>query len=105
MKMNGREFALATFHGPLAMWALVLVTQSCSRRSSRSALRASGPLRGEGSGLLNMVIAGGALVLAQGWKTSTACRIPSGCSLRILHHLLRTVGSKPTAALPPKELA
>lgn len=56
--------------GPAAMWALILVGLFHSIMFPTIftlAIRGLGPLTEEGSGLLIMAIAGGALVIVQGW--------------------------------------
>lgn len=56
--------------GPLAMWALILVGLFHSIMFPTIftlGIRGLGPLTEEGSGLLIMAIAGGALVIVQGW--------------------------------------
>ncbi|RYE01876.1 MAG: sugar MFS transporter, partial [Sphingomonadales bacterium] len=62
---------VATFaHGPIAMWALILVGFFHSIMFPTIftlAIKGLGPLTEEGSGLLIMAIAGGALVIVQGW--------------------------------------
>lgn len=60
----------ATLHGPSAMWALILVGLFHSIMFPTIftlGIRGLGPLTEEGSGLLIMAIAGGALVVVQGW--------------------------------------
>ena len=62
--------AAATLHGPAAMWALILVGLCHSIMFPTIftlGIRDLGPLTEEGSGLLVMAIAGGALVVVQGW--------------------------------------
>jgi FHS family L-fucose permease-like MFS transporter len=57
-------------HGPAAMWALIVVGLCHSIMFPTIfslGIRGLGPLTEEGSGLLIMAIAGGALVVAQGW--------------------------------------
>jgi FHS family L-fucose permease-like MFS transporter len=56
--------------GPLAMWSLILVGLFHSIMFPTIftlGIRGLGPLTEEGSGLLIMAIAGGALVIVQGW--------------------------------------
>ncbi len=72
-------FALAAFvvmlaasalHGPIAMWALILVGLCHSIMFPTIfalGIKDLGPLTEEGSGLLITAIAGGALVVIQGW--------------------------------------
>jgi FHS family L-fucose permease-like MFS transporter len=71
------------------------------------AIRGLGPLTEEGSGLLIMAIAGGALVFVQGsiadaYGLNWAFTVTALCSLYVLAYALWW--SKPTAALPPEEL-
>src|SRR3546814_12433195 len=57
-------------HGPVAMWSLILVGLFHSIMFPTIfalGIRGLGPLTEEGSGLLIMAIAGGALVAVQGW--------------------------------------
>lgn len=57
-------------HGPIAMWALIAVGFFHSIMFPTIftlGIRGLGPLTEEGSGLLIMAIAGGALVIVQGW--------------------------------------
>ena len=66
--------AAATLHGPLAMWALILVGLCHSIMFPTIftlGIKGLGPLTEEGSGLLIMAIAGGALVVVQGWLADT----------------------------------
>ena len=60
----------ATLQGPIAMWCLVLVGLGHSIMFPAifaMGIRGLGPLTEEGSGLLITAIAGGALVVVQGW--------------------------------------
>jgi FHS family L-fucose permease-like MFS transporter len=62
--------AAATLNGPVAMWALILVGLCHSIMFPTIftlGIRDLGPLTEEGSGLLITAIAGGALVVVQGW--------------------------------------
>jgi MFS transporter, FHS family, L-fucose permease len=62
--------AAATLHGPLSMWALILVGLCHSIMFPTIfalGIKGLGPLTEEGSGLLITAIAGGALVVVQGW--------------------------------------
>jgi len=66
-------------------------------------IKGLGPLTEEGSGLLIMAIAGGALVVVQGWLADTvglqnSFWLPAACELYALW------GSKPTQALPPDDM-
>jgi FHS family L-fucose permease-like MFS transporter len=71
------------------------------------AIRGLGPLTEEGSGLLIMAIAGGALVVVQGWLADlyglqNSFWLTVLCEVYIIFYALW--GSKPTAALPPEQL-
>src|SRR5690606_19941012 len=60
----------ATLNGPLAMWCLILVALGHSIMFPAifaMAIKGLGPLTEEASGLLITAIAGGALVIVQGW--------------------------------------
>jgi MFS transporter, FHS family, L-fucose permease len=62
--------AAATLHGQIAMWGLISVGLFHSIMFPTIfalGVRGLGPLTEEGAGLLIMAIAGGALVVAQGW--------------------------------------
>jgi MFS transporter, FHS family, L-fucose permease len=62
--------AAATLTGPIAMWALILVGLCHSIMFPTIfalGIKGLGPLTEEGSGLLITAIAGGALVVVQGW--------------------------------------
>ena len=62
--------AASTLHGPIAMWALILVGLCHSIMFPTVfalGIKDLGPLTEEGSGLLITAIAGGALVVIQGW--------------------------------------
>ena len=72
------------------------------------AIRGLGPLTEEGSGLLIMSIAGGALVFIQGriaddYGLNWGFLITALCCLYVLFYALW--GSKPTHALPPEKVA
>ena len=72
------------------------------------AIKGLGPLTEEGSGLLVMAIAGGALVFIQGniadrYGIQSAFFVTVLCELYILFYALW--GARPTHALPPEELA
>jgi FHS family L-fucose permease-like MFS transporter len=71
------------------------------------AIRLLGPLTEEGSGLLIMAIAGGALVVVQGWLADlyglqASFWLTVACELFVLVYALW--GSKPTHALPPEQV-
>jgi MFS transporter, FHS family, L-fucose permease len=94
---------VATFvPGPAAMYGLILVGLGNSVMFPTIfalAIRGLGPLTEEGSGLLIMSIAGGALVFIQGniadaWGLNWAFGVTALCSLYVLFYALW--GSKPT---------
>jgi len=98
---------IATFAtGQLAMWALISVGLFHSIMFPTIftlGIRGLGPLTEEGSGLLIMAIAGGALVIVQGWMADvwglqTSFLLTAACELYVLFYALW--GSKPTHALP-----
>lgn len=103
--------AAATLHGPLAMWALILVGLGHSIMFPTIfalGIKGLGPLTEEGSGLLIMAIAGGALVVVQGWLADeyglqNSFWLTVACELYVLFYALW--GSRPTNALPPEELS
>ena len=71
------------------------------------AIRGLGPLTEEGSGLLIMAIAGGALARLQGWIADMhglqiSFLYPAVCELFVLWYALR--GSKVTNPEPPEQL-
>lgn len=101
---------LATFvHGPGAMYALIAVGLFHSIMFPTIfalAIRGLGPLTEEGSGLLIMSIAGGALVFIQGniadhYGIQWAFIVTAICELYVLFYALW--GSKTTNALPDRE--
>jgi FHS family L-fucose permease-like MFS transporter len=93
-------------HGHVAMWALILIGLCHSIMFPTIftlAIRGLGPLTEEGSGLLIMAIAGGALVIVQGWIADAyglqaSFLLTAACELYTLFYALW--GSKPTHALP-----
>jgi FHS family L-fucose permease-like MFS transporter len=98
---------VATFaHGPVAMYGLIAVglfTSLMFPTIFALAIRGLGPLTEEGSGLLIMSIAGGALVFLNGnvadaYGIQWAFVITALCELYVLAYALW--GSKPTHALP-----
>ncbi|WP_294320826.1 sugar MFS transporter [uncultured Sphingomonas sp.] len=101
----------ATFlHGPAAMWSLILVGLFHSIMFPTIftlGIKGLGPLTEEGSGLLIMAIAGGALVVVQGWLADKyglqwSFLLTAACELYILFYALW--GSKvtnPIADVPP----
>jgi FHS family L-fucose permease-like MFS transporter len=95
-------------HGPVAMWALILVGLFHSIMFPTIftlAIKGLGPLTEEGSGLMIMAIAGGALVVVQGWIADAvglqnSFWLTVVCEVFVLLYALW--GSKPTHALPPE---
>jgi FHS family L-fucose permease-like MFS transporter len=95
--------AAATLHGPIAMWALILVGLCHSIMFPTIfalGIKGLGPLTEEGSGLLIMAIAGGALVIVQGWLADryglqTSFFLTAACELYVLFYALW--GCKPKA--------
>lgn len=89
--------------GPAAMWALILVGLFHSIMFPTIftlGIKGLGPLTEEGSGLLIMAIAGGALVVVQGWLADayglqTSFLLTAACELHVLFYALW--GSKTTA--------
>jgi FHS family L-fucose permease-like MFS transporter len=92
--------------GPLAMWSLILVGFFHSIMFPTIftlGIKGLGPLTEEGSGLLIMAIAGGALVVVQGWLADAyglqwSFLLTAACEVYILFYALW--GSRPTHALP-----
>ena len=92
----------ATLDGPTAMWALVLVGLGHSIMFPTIfalGIKGLGPLTEEGSGLLIMAIAGGALVVVQGrladlYGLQNSFWLTVACELYVLWYALW--GSKPT---------
>jgi FHS family L-fucose permease-like MFS transporter len=90
--------------GPVAMWSLILVGLFHSIMFPTIftlGIKGLGPLTEEGSGLLIMAIAGGALVAVQGWLADryglqTSFILTAVCELYILFYALW--GSRPTGA-------
>ena len=88
--------------GPLAMWSLILVGLFHSIMFPTIftlGIKGLGPLTEEGSGLLIMAIAGGALVIVQGWLADQyglqlSFLLTAACELYVLFYALW--GSKPT---------
>ncbi|MEO7656643.1 MAG: sugar MFS transporter [Sphingomicrobium sp.] len=101
----------ATLNGPLAMWSLILVGLGHSIMFPTIfalGIKGLGPLTEEGSGLLIMAIAGGALVVVQGWLADTiglqnSFWLTVACEVYIVFYALW--GSRPTASLPPEQLS
>jgi FHS family L-fucose permease-like MFS transporter len=94
--------------GPVAMWALILVGFFHSIMFPTIftlGIKGLGPLTEEGSGLLIMAIAGGALVVVQGWLADLyglqmSFLLTAACELYVLFYALW--GAKPTAAVPDR---
>jgi len=95
---------IATFTtGPIAMWALISVGLFHSIMFPTIftlGIRGLGPLTEEGSGLLVMAIAGGALVVVQGWLADSyglqwSFLLTAACELYVLFYALW--GSRTTA--------
>ena len=92
--------------GHVAMWAVISVGLFHSIMFPTIftlGIKGLGPLTEEGSGLLIMAIAGGALVFVQGWLADTyglqqSFLLTAVCELYILFYALW--GSKPTNAFP-----
>jgi FHS family L-fucose permease-like MFS transporter len=92
--------------GPAAMWALILVGLFHSIMFPTIftlGIKGLGPLTEEGSGLLIMAIAGGALVVVQGWLADTyglqnSFLLTAACEIYVLFYALW--GSRPTNAFP-----
>jgi FHS family L-fucose permease-like MFS transporter len=92
--------------GPIAMWALILVGFFHSIMFPTIftlGIKGLGPLTEEGSGLLIMAIAGGALVVVQGWLADrfglqASFLLTAACELYVLFYALW--GSRPTHTLP-----
>lgn len=103
--------AAATLHGPAAMWALILVGLCHSIMFPTIfalGIKGLGPLTEEGSGLLITAIAGGALVVVQGWVADrfglqNSFFLTATCELYVLFYALW--GSRPTGALPAEQVA
>ncbi|MBO9519355.1 MAG: sugar MFS transporter [Porphyrobacter sp.] len=93
--------------GPTAMWALISVGFFHSIMFPTIftlAIKGLGPLTEEGSGLLIMAIAGGALVVVQGWLADRyglqlSFLLTAACELYVLFYALW--GSKPTGEQLP----
>ncbi|QQV76675.1 sugar MFS transporter [Sphingomonas aliaeris] len=92
--------------GHVAMWALISVGLFHSIMFPTIftlGIRGLGPLTEEGSGLLIMAIAGGALVIVQGWLADhyglqNSFLLTAACELYVLFYAVW--GSRPTAAVP-----
>ncbi|MEG3125393.1 sugar MFS transporter [Sphingomonas sp. GB1N7] len=92
--------------GHVAMWALISVGLFHSIMFPTIftlGIRGLGPLTEEGSGLLIMAIAGGALVIVQGWLADhyglqSSFLLTAACELYVLFYAVW--GSRPTHVLP-----
>ena len=97
--------------GHVAMWALTSVGLFHSIMFPTIftlGIRGLGPLTEEGSGLLIMAIAGGALVIVQGWLADryglqASFLLTAACELYVLFYALW--GSRPTHALADETLS
>ena len=93
----------ATLDGPLAMWCLILVGLGHSIMFPAifaMGIKGLGPLTEEASGLLITAIAGGALVVVQGWLADSyglqnSFWLTVACEVYIIWYALR--GSRPRA--------
>lgn len=91
--------------GPVAMWSLILVGLFHSIMFPTIftlGIKGLGPLTEEGSGVLIMAIAGGALVIVQGWLADTfglqnSFLLTAACEIYVLFYALW--GSRPTHEL------
>ena len=96
----------ATLHGPLAMWCLILVGLGHSIMFPAifaMGIKGLGPLTEEASGLLITAIAGGALVVVQGWLADAyglqnSFWLTVACEVYIIYYALW--GSRPNKVLP-----
>jgi FHS family L-fucose permease-like MFS transporter len=95
--------------GPLAMWSLILVGLFHSIMFPTIftlGIKGLGPLTEEGSGLLIMAIAGGALVIVQGWLADmyglqTSFLLTATCELYVLFYALWGCKQTGTVEAPP----
>lgn len=98
-----------TLHGPVAMWCLILVGLCHSIMFPAifaMGIKGLGPLTEEASGLLIMAIAGGALVVVQGWLADlyglqSSFWLTVACEVYVFWYALW--GSKPTKTLAAGE--
>jgi len=98
--------------GPVAMWALILVGLFHSIMFPTIftlGIKGLGPLTEEGSGLLIMAIAGGALVVVQGqiadaYGLQTSFLLTAACELYILFYALWGSRTTETATVPGQPL-
>jgi FHS family L-fucose permease-like MFS transporter len=101
----------ATLGGPLAMWSLILVGLGHSIMFPTIfalGIKGLGPLTEEGSGLMITAIAGGALVIAQGWLADhfglqNSFWLTVACEIYVIFYALW--GSRPTNMQPPEHAA
>ncbi len=99
----------ATLDGTVAMWCLILVGLGHSIMFPTifaMGIKGLGPLTEEGSGLLITAIAGGALVVVQGWLADryglqNSFWLTVLCEVYIIYYALW--GSRPTNALPDEQ--
>jgi FHS family L-fucose permease-like MFS transporter len=99
----------ASTTGHIAMWALISVGLFHSIMFPTIftlGIRGLGSLTEEGSGLLVMAIAGGALVVVQGWLADsfglqTSFLLTAACELYVLFYALW--GARPTHLLPDQQ--
>jgi FHS family L-fucose permease-like MFS transporter len=97
--------------GSVAMWALISVGLFHSVMFPTIftlGIKGLGPLTEEGAGLLIMAIAGGALVVVQGWLADTvglqlSFLLTAVCELYVLFYAVW--GSKATNAFPAEKAA
>ena len=102
--------AAAELHGPLAMWALISVGLFHSIMFPTIftlGIRGLGPMTEEGSGLLVMAIAGGALVIVQGWLADhfglqQSFLLTVACELYVLFYALWGSRTAQTASAVPQ---
>ena len=95
----------ASLQGPIAMWALILVGLCHSIMFPTIfalGIKDLGPLTEEGSGLLIMAIAGGALVVVQGWLADRyglqqSFYLTAACELYVLWYAIWGSKTKPAA--------
>jgi FHS family L-fucose permease-like MFS transporter len=99
----------ASLEGPLAMWCLILVGLGHSIMFPAifaMGIKGLGPLTEEGSGLLITAIAGGALVVVQGWLADlyglqNSFWLTVACEVYIIYYALW--GSKPADGMQDRQ--